>query len=75
MQEWILVKVQENKSLLMNNSKYKEHIEPDLFKKITEQKKYTFQLIEDLLKSKDEKNNNKIINEFFEQECKKGENK
>ena len=75
LQEWILIKVQENKSLLMNNSKYKEHMDPDLFKKITEQKKYTFQLIEDLLKSKDEKNNNKIINEFFEQECKKGEKK
>lgn len=53
----------------MNNSKYKEHINPDTFNKIAEQKKLTFKTIEDIVKSENELNTNNIINEFF----KKGE--
>ena len=69
LQEWIFIKLDENQTLLMNNSKYKEHINPDTFNKIAEQKKLTFKTIEDIVKSENELNTNNIINEFF----KKGE--
>ena len=64
-QEWTLIELDENQTFLMNNSKYKEHIKPDIFKKITEQKKFTFQKIEELLKTDDEKIIGNIFNEFF----------
>ena len=64
LQEWILVKLDENQTFITNSSKYKEHINPDDFKKITEQKKFTFKTIEDILKADDEKSK-KIINKFF----------
>ena len=64
-QEWTLIELDENQTFLMNNSKYKEHIKPDIFKKITEQKKFTFQKIEELLKTDDEKSIGNIFNEFF----------
>ena len=54
-QEWVLIKLEENKTLILNNSKYKEHINPDVFKKITEQKRFSFNNIENLLKSYEEK--------------------
>ena len=60
--EWILIKLDEEQSLLANNSKYKEHMTPEIFQKITEQKKLTFTAIEDILKSDDEKKN---INKYF----------
>ena len=65
LQEWILIELDENKTLLTNNSKYKEHIKPDIFKKIAEQKKWTFQTIEEILKTDDEKIISNIINDFF----------
>ena len=71
LQEWILIKLGDNQSLLMNNSKYKEHMNPDIFKKITEQKKFAFKTIEDFLKSDNDKNKNKIINQFSKKEDKK----
>ena len=64
-QEWTLIELDANQTFLMNNSKYKEHIKPDIFKKITEQKKFTFQKIEELLKTDDEKSIGNIFNEFF----------
>ena len=64
-QEWIVIKLSENQTLLANNSKYNEHMGPEMFKTITEQKKCTFKAIEEILKSDDEKNENKIINELF----------
>jgi hypothetical protein len=64
-QEWILIKLSENQTLCANNSKYNEHMSPEMFKRITEQKKYAFKAIEEILKADDEKNENKIINEFF----------
>ena len=71
LQEWILIKLGENQVLLANNSKYNEHISPEMFKKISEQKKLTFNLIEDILKSDDDKNKNKLINQFFKEEQKR----
>ena len=71
LQEWILIKLGENQVLLANNSKYNEHISPEMFKKISEQKKLTFNLIEEILKSNDDKNKNKLINQFFKEEQKR----
>jgi len=71
LQEWILIKLGENQVLLANNSKYNEHISPEMFKKISEQKKLTFNLIEDILKSDDDKNKNKLINQFIKEEQKR----
>jgi hypothetical protein len=71
LQEWILIKLGENQVLLANNSKYNEHISPEMFKKISEQKKLTFNLIEEILKSDDDKNKNKLINQFFKEEQKR----
>ena len=65
LQEWILIKLEEDQTLVMNISKYKEHINPEDFIKITEQKKFTFKTIEDFLKTDNEANKNNIINEFF----------
>ena len=71
LQEWILIKLGENQVLLANNSKYNEHISPEMFKKISEQKKLTFNLIEEILKSDDDKNKNKLINQFIKEEQKR----
>ena len=68
LQEWILIKLDENQTLLANNSKYKEHMTPEIFQKIAEQKKLTFKTIEDILKSNDEKSN---INKFVKKVVKK----
>ena len=65
LQEWILIKLGENQALVMNNSKYKEHINPVDFNKIAEQKKLTFKTFEDILKSDNEININNIISEFL----------
>ena len=71
LQEWILIKLGENQVLLANNSKYNEHISPEMFKKISEQKKLTFNLIEEILTSDDDKNKNKLINQFIKEEQKR----
>jgi hypothetical protein len=71
LQEWILIKLDENKSLLANNTKYTKHMNPDELKNISEQKKLTFKTIEDMLKSDNEKNKNIIINKYFQEgKCK-----
>jgi hypothetical protein len=62
LQEWILIKLSENQVLLANNSKYNEHISPENNKNISEQKKLTFNLIEEMLKSNIDKNKKSIIN-------------
>ena len=65
-QEWILIKISDNQALLANNSKYNEQITPEMIQKISEQKKFTFDLIEEILNSEDNKYENKIINKFKE---------
>ena len=75
LQEWIFIELDENQTLLMNNSKYKEHINPDLFNKIAEQKKLTFKTIENILKSGIELITNNIINEFLKNVDLCGKNK
>ena len=67
LQEWILIKLGENQVLLANNSKYHEHISPELIKKISEQKKLTFNLIEEILESNDEKNKKIIIEKLIKE--------
>ena len=39
---WTIIKLDENETMVSNTSKYSEHIEPDLIKKLTEEKIKTF---------------------------------
>ena len=72
LQEWIFIKLDENQTFLTNSSKYKDRINPDDYKKITEQKRCTFKTIENILKADSVKNQKNIINKFFEENnCKK----
>ncbi len=60
---WTIIKLDENETLVCNTSKYSEHIEPDLIKKLTEEKIKTFLTIEELLKNKyGENNKNNMTN-------------
>ena len=75
LQEWIFIKLNENQTFLGNGSKYKEHIKPDDFKKITETKKDIFKIIEDALKYGDAKNQKNNINQKDKTEEKTPEKK
>jgi hypothetical protein len=58
LQQFIFIRIDENKTLLLNNTKYRESISPETFKKITKEKKCAFKIIEDLLNEE-----NDILNE------------
>ena len=49
---WTLVRLGDNETLMSNISKYIEHINPDIKKKISEEKISTFKTIENILKEK-----------------------
>ena len=71
-QEWIFIKLGEKQTFITNNSNYKEQISPDNFNKITEQKRFTFKLIEDILKFNNFNNQKKIIDNYIkENHCSK----
>ena len=62
---WTLVKLGENETLVTNTSKYIEHIDPEIIKKLSNEKINTFLSIENCLKEKYEeskKNNDKNAN-------------
>ena len=60
---WTIIKLDENETMVSNTSKYSEHIEPDLIKKLTEEKIKTFIAIEELLNTKyGENNKNNMTN-------------
>ena len=48
---WTLVKLGDNETLVSNTSKYIEHIDPDITKKLTQEKNSTFKTIENFLKN------------------------
>ena len=54
---WTLIKLGDNETLVSNTSKYIEHLNSDINKKLSEEKKSTFNTIENFLK-----NNQFIIN-------------
>ena len=61
---WTLIKLGENETLVSNTSKYIEHLDSDINKKLSEEKKSTFMTIENFLKNSEfnsnkNKNNNK----------------
>ena len=56
---WTLVKIGENETLITNTSKYIEHIDSEIIKKLSEEKINTFQTIENFLKEKYEDKNKK----------------
>lgn len=56
---WTLVKLGENETLITNTSKYIEHIDSEIIKKLSEEKINTFQTIENFLKAKYEDKNKK----------------
>ena len=56
---WTLVKLGENETLITNTSKYIEHIDSEIIKKLSEEKINTFQTIENFLKEKYEDKNKK----------------
>ena len=49
---WTLIRLEENKTLVTNTTKYSEHIEPDILRKLSEEKINTFLTIENILKEK-----------------------
>ena len=49
---WTLIKIDENKTLVNNTTKYSEHIESEILKKLSEEKKNSFLTIENLLQKK-----------------------
>ena len=60
---WTLIKLEENKTLVTNTTKYSEHIESEILQKLSEEKINTFLTIENLLRNKyDDNNNNKEKN-------------
>ena len=65
---WTLIRLNENETLVGNTSRYKEHIEPEVLQKLSEEKINAFLAIENLLGNKkedeDKKDNEKnTINE------------
>ena len=70
---WTLIKLGENETLMSNISKYIEHIDPNSKKKLSEEKKRTFDYINTLLKDLygEVKNNNIIKNKDIKDEKKK----
>ena len=55
---WTLIKIGDNETLVSNTSKYIEHLDSDINKKLSEEKKSTFMTIENFLKN-NQFNNNK----------------
>lgn len=49
--DWILVKIEENKTMVININKYSEHIEPEILKQLSANKIKVFKGIEDELKA------------------------
>jgi hypothetical protein len=56
---WTLVQLGENETLATNTSKYIEHIDSEIIKKLSDEKINTFQTIENMLKEKYKDNNKK----------------
>ena len=56
---WTLVQLGENETLVTNTSKYIEHIDSEIIKKLSDEKINTFQTIENMLKEKYKDNNKK----------------
>ena len=56
---WTLVQLEENETLITNTSKYIEHIDSEIIKKLSQEKINTFQTIENFLKEKYEDKNKK----------------
>lgn len=54
---WTLVKLGDNETLVTNTSKYIEHIDPEIIKKLSKEKINTFNTIENFLKEKHDDNN------------------
>ena len=61
---WTLIKLGENETLVTNTSKYVEHIDSEIIKKLTNEKTKTFLTIENCLKEKfgEKQKNDNIIN-------------
>ena len=62
---WTLIRLDENKTLVTNTTKYSEHIEPEILKTLSEEKINTFLTIENLLHNKyddKKKDNDKELN-------------
>ena len=59
---WTLIELGDNETLLGNTSKYIEHLDSDINKKLSEEKKSTFITIENFLKNNQFDNSNKDIN-------------
>ena len=68
---WTLIRLEENKTLVSNTTKYSEHIEPEILKKLSEDKINTFKTIENLLHEKyDEKKSNEKDNNNLKEDQK-----
>jgi hypothetical protein len=50
--EWIILKLNDNQSLVTNTNKYIEQIEPIIFRNLTEKKIHMFEIMEEELKNK-----------------------
>ena len=50
--EWIILKLDDNQSLVTNTNKYIEQIEPMIFRNLTEKKIHMFEIMEEELKNK-----------------------
>jgi hypothetical protein len=50
--EWIILKLNDNQSLVTNTNKYIEQIEPMIFRNLTEKKIHMFEIMEEELKNK-----------------------
>jgi hypothetical protein len=56
---WTLIRLSDNETLVGNTSKYSDHIDPEMIKKLTEEKVNSFLAIEKIIENK---NNKKEIN-------------
>ena len=59
---WTLIKIGDNETLVTNTTKHGEHIEPELMKKLSDEKIKGFISIEEMLKCKKGENNNNSNN-------------
>jgi hypothetical protein len=60
---WTLIKISDNETLVTNTTKHSEHIDPELIKKLSDEKIKGFISIEEMLKcKKGENNKNSNIN-------------
>ena len=57
---WTLIKLGDNETLVSNTSKYIEHLDSDINKKLSEEKKCTFMTIENFIKNNQFVNNKDI---------------